>query len=97
MLHEINLDPGKCNIRICIFCQFAWKKSVGRLSIREATNFGFIKLGLSSVEAHAHFQNLASIRTLLKAGYRWQPDRVKNVAGKFISHAVLIPILDQYS
>ena len=96
-LHGINLDPGKCSIGICIFCQSAWGKGIGSMAIREATSFGFNKLGLFSVEAHAYFENLASIRTFLKAGYRRQPDKVKNVAGKLITHAVLVAEADQYS
>lgn len=81
----------RCHIGICIFCKLAWRRNIGANSIIAATNWAFSELGMSTVEAHAYLENVASVRSFIKAGYLRLPDCFKIVTNESspILHAVL--------
>lgn len=91
-IHGINNQFKHCHIGICTFCETAWGRNIGTNAIIVATNWAFSELGMSTVEAHAYLENVASVPTFIKAGYLRLPDRFKIVANESspIPHAVLV-------
>lgn len=91
-LHDINKSCCHCFVGICIFDSSAWGRGIGSNAIRAVTSWAHTELSLQRIEAHAYLDNLASIRTFEKAGYRRIKNQFKSIAGEVfpIPHAVLV-------
>jgi ribosomal-protein-alanine N-acetyltransferase len=91
-IHSCDKDTHSCHIGICLFCKDSWGKGIGSKSIRAATRWAFIHLGVISVEAHCYLENQASIATFLKSGYTRVANGYKLVTGQSrpVEHAILV-------
>jgi RimJ/RimL family protein N-acetyltransferase len=91
-LHDINKLPGHCHIGICIFDKTLWGFGIGSDAIKNVTCWAFLALDLHRIEAHAYLDNVSSIRSFEKAGYRRISDAYKSLCYEVASlrHAVLV-------
>jgi len=91
-LHDINKISAHCYIGICIFDQSVWGCGIGSDAIKNVTSWAFVSLDLYHIEAHAYLDNVGSIRTFERAGYRRVSDAYKSLPYEVtpLRHAVLV-------
>lgn len=70
-LHAIEQWHKTAHIGICLFDRAAWGKRLGSKAVEVATRWAFERLGLRWIEAGAYYENIASQKTFLAAGYDW--------------------------
>lgn len=90
-LYDINHSPRHCFIGICVFDKSMWGFGIGSDVIKSVTCWAFLVLDLYRIEAHAYLDNLGSIRTFERAGYRRVSDVYKSLSYEVapLKHAVL--------
>ena len=91
-LHNIDQTLGHCFIGICIFNKSFWGCGIGSNVIQRVTCWAFMALDLYRIEAHSYLENIGSIRTFEKAGYRRDSDVYKTLSYEVVAvkHAVLV-------
>jgi RimJ/RimL family protein N-acetyltransferase len=91
-LHDINKLCGHCYNGICIFDKSVWGCGIASDAIRNVTSWAFMTLSLVRIEANAYLENVGSIRTFERAGYRRVSDLYKLLPYELapLKHAVLV-------
>lgn len=70
-LHGIEQWHKTAHIGICLFDRAAWGIRLGSKAVEVATRWALERLGLRWIEAGAYYENIASQKTFLAAGYDW--------------------------
>jgi len=91
-LHDVNKLYCHCYVGICIFDRTVWGCGIGSNALRAVTCWACMELTIHRVEAHAYLDNVASIRSFERAGYRRDVDQFKSYPADVAprQHAVLI-------
>lgn len=69
-LHAIDRMHGLGTIGICIFLPEYWGQGYGAEAIDAVSTWAFQRLRLRYLEAGCHEENVGSVRTFLKAGFK---------------------------
>lgn len=68
-LHAVDLEMKSCYIGICIFDKKSWRQGIGTRAIQLAIDYG-VSHGVQTFHAGIHPDNVGSLKTFTKAGFR---------------------------